>query len=480
MNKSIIEINAGRGFIMKLYNSLTRSKDDFIPVAEGRVNMYNCGPTVYNYIHVGNARPLVVFDTLRRFFIYKGYDVKFVVNFTDIDDKLINKANEEGVTVKDIAERYIEAFMEDGIGLNLYDYATINPKATDHINQIIDFIDGLIKKGAAYDVDGNVYFRIESAKNYGKLAKKNIDDLISGSRVDVSEEKENPMDFALWKKEKPGEPSWDSPWGKGRPGWHIECSVMAKTILGETIDIHSGGEDLQFPHHENEIAQSETLNEKPFANYWLHNGMITVDNKKMSKSLGNFFTVKEVAKEYDLEVLRFFLLSAHYRSPINFSRDVMEQTKNGLERLYNGKIQLEFLLDKTEDRVLSDEEDKMTGEVDKYKDDFIKAMEDDLNTADAIAALFELIKYTNSNFNDSTPKNLVQHSYNILVELAKVLGILTKKDEILEGEILDLIEKRTQARKDKDYKLSDEIRDSLKEKGIILEDTAEGVKWKRI
>ncbi len=465
---------------MKLYNSLTRSKDEFIPVEEGLVNMYNCGPTVYNYIHVGNARPLVIFDTLRRFFIYKGYDVKFVVNFTDIDDKLINKANEENTTVKQIAERYIEAFMEDAKGLNLYDYATINPKATDYINQIIDFIDGLIKKGAAYNVDGNVYFRIDRAKDYGKLSKKNIDDLISGSRVDVSDEKENPMDFALWKKEKPGEPSWDSPWGKGRPGWHIECSVMAKTILGETIDIHSGGEDLQFPHHENEIAQSETLNEKPFANYWLHNGMITVDNQKMSKSLGNFFTIKDVAKEYNLEVLRFFLLSAHYRSPINFSRDVMDQTKNGLERLYNGKIQLEYLMDRTEDRDLIGEEENMMQEVDKYKDEFIKGMEDDLNTADGISSLFELIKYTNSKFTESTSKKLIEYSYNILLELAKVLGILTKKDEILEDEILELIEKRSQARKNKDYKLSDEIRDSLKEKGIILEDTAEGVKWKRI
>ncbi|TJX13234.1 cysteine--tRNA ligase [Tissierella creatinini] len=465
---------------MKLYNSLTRSKEEFIPVEKGKVNMYNCGPTVYNYIHVGNARPLVVFDTLRRFLIYKGYDVKFVVNFTDIDDKIINKANEENTTVKNITERYIEAFMEDAKGLNLYDYSTINPKATDHISQIIEFIHGLIKKDAAYNVDGNVYFRIEKAKDYGKLSKKNIDDLISGARVDVSDEKENPMDFALWKKEKEGEPSWDSPWGKGRPGWHIECSVMAKDILGDTIDIHSGGEDLQFPHHENEIAQSETLNEKPFANYWLHNGMITVDNQKMSKSLGNFFTVKDVTKEYDLEVLRFFLLSAHYRSPINFSRDVMDQTKNGLERLYNGKKQLEYLLGKTEDRELSKEEEKMFMEVDKFKDEFIKSMEDDLNTADAITSIFELIKYTNTNLYESSSKKLIQYSYKLLMELSKILGILTKKDEILEDEILELIDKRTEARKNKDYKLSDEIRDRLKEQGIILEDTADGVKWKRI
>lgn len=322
---------------MKLYNTLTRRKEVFVPIEEGKVKMYNCGPTVYNYIHVGNARPLVIFDTLRRYFIYKGYDVKLVVNFTDIDDKMINKANEEGTTVKAIAERYIEAFLEDAKGLNLYDYETINPKATNYISQIIEFIEGLIEKGAAYNVNGNVYFSVEHAKDYGKLSKKNIEDLISGARVEISEEKRNPMDFALWKKEKEGEPSWDSPWGKGRPGWHIECSVMAKSLLGETIDIHSGGEDLQFPHHENEIAQSETLNEKPFANYWLHNGMITVDNKKMSKSEGNFFTLKDISKEYDLEAVRFFLLSAHYRTPINFSKEIMDHNVKGLERLYNCK-----------------------------------------------------------------------------------------------------------------------------------------------
>ena len=465
---------------MRLFNSLTRAKEEFIPVKEGQVNMYNCGPTVYNYIHVGNARPLVIFDTLRRFFIYKGYDVKFVVNFTDIDDKLINKAKDEGTTVKAIAERYIEAFMEDAKGLNLYDYATINPKATDFIDQMITFIDGLISKGAAYNVDGNVYFRVNKAKDYGKLSKKNIDDLISGARVDISEEKENPMDFALWKKEKEGEPSWDSPWGKGRPGWHIECSVMAKSILGETIDIHSGGEDLQFPHHENEIAQSETLNEKPFANYWLHNGMITVDNQKMSKSLGNFFTIKEVAKEYDLEVLRFFLLSAHYRSPINFSREVMDHIKNGLERLYNSKKNLEYLTSKAPDRDLNGEESKSLNDIDKYKAEFILSMEDDLNTADAVASLFELVKYFNTNFHEETSKKLIQYGYDIFTELAKVLGILERKDEILEEEIVQLIQKRADARKNKDYKLSDEIRDTLKEKGIILEDTADGVKWKRI
>lgn len=465
---------------MKLYNSLTRKKEEFVPEKEGHVNMYNCGPTVYNYIHVGNARPLVIFDTLRRFFIYKGYEVKLVVNFTDIDDKMIKKANEEGTTVKAIAERYIEAFMEDAKGLKLYDYDTTNPRATHFIPQIIGFIEGLIEKGAAYNVNGNVYFNIASAKDYGKLSKKNIEDLISGARVDINEEKKNPMDFALWKKEKEGEPSWDSPWGKGRPGWHIECSVMAKTLLGDTIDIHSGGEDLQFPHHENEIAQSETLNNQPFANYWLHNGMITVDNQKMSKSLGNFFTIKEVSREYDLEVLRFFLLSAHYRSPINFSRDVMNQTQNGLERLYNSKKNLEYLLDKVEEREIDESEKSLLNNIDEFKNKFIEAMEDDINTADAIAALFELAKLYNTNINGESSRGIVEYAYNTMMELTKVLGILKRQDEILESEILKLIEQRTEARKNKNYKLSDEIRDMLKEKGIILEDTKDGVKWKRV
>lgn len=465
---------------MKLYNSLTRKKEEFIPVEEGKVSMYNCGPTVYNYIHIGNARPLVVFDTLRRFFIYKGNEVKFVVNFTDVDDKIINKANDEGVTSKVIAERYIEAFMEDAKGLNIYDYETINPKATDYINQMIQFIEGLIEKDAAYNVDGNVYFNISSAKDYGKLSKKNIDDLISGARIEVSEEKRNPVDFALWKKAKEGEPYWESPWGNGRPGWHIECSVMAKSLLGDTIDIHSGGEDLQFPHHENEIAQSETLNEKPFANYWLHNGMINVDNQKMSKSLGNFFNLREITPEYDYETIRFFLISAHYRTPINFSREVMDHTKNGLERLYNSKNNLEYLIEKAEERELDQKEKALVDKVDNYKLEFIQGMEDDLNTADAIASLFELTKFANSYINEESSKKLVVYLYDTMIDLADILGILTKKTELLEEEILELIEKRTNARKDKNYKLSDEIRDLLKDKGIVLEDTQGGVKWKRI
>jgi cysteinyl-tRNA synthetase len=465
---------------MKIYNTLTRKKEEFIPVVEGQVSMYICGPTVYNYIHVGNARPMVIFDTLRRFFMYRGYNVKYISNFTDIDDRIINRANEENTAFNDISERYIKALMEDAKGLNIYEEKTIHPKATEFIQPMIEFIEALIEKGAAYNVDGNVYFNIDSAKDYGKLSKKNIEDLMSGARIEVSEEKNNPMDFALWKKAKEGEPYWESPWGNGRPGWHIECSVMSRTLLGDTIDIHAGGEDLQFPHHENEIAQSETLTEKPFANYWMHNGMLNVENQKMSKSLGNFFTVKEIAEEFDLEILRFFLLSAHYRSPMNFTREIMNQMENALERLYNGKKNLEYLLENAEDRELDKEEKDLLDTIEKFKKEFIESMEDDLNTADAIASLFDLVKFSNSNLNEKSSKKLIQISYDLLLELSDVLGILNKKDEILEVEILDLIEKRTMARKNKDFKLADEIRDMLKEKGIVLEDTQEGVKWKRI
>ena len=465
---------------MKLYNTLTRKKEEFKPVKENEITMYVCGPTVYNYIHVGNARLLVVFDTLRRYFVYKGYKVKYTVNFTDIDDKLINKANEENTTVKEIADRYIEEFIKDAEGLSLYEEETLHPRATEYIGKIIEFVDDLVKKGAAYNVDGNVYFDITKAYEYGKLSKKNLDELKSGARIEVSEEKKNPMDFALWKKAKPGEPSWDSPWGKGRPGWHIECSVMAKELLGETIDIHAGGEDLQFPHHENEIAQTETLTGKPFANYWLHNAMINVDNRKMSKSELNFFTVREISQEFDLEVLRFFILSAHYRNPINFSKELMESSKRALERLYNGKYNLEYLLSKAEDREVNEEEKEMLKQVDGYIEDFINSMEDDINTAEAIASLFELIKFTNSNFNEKTSKSVIQYTYDNLLSLSRVLGILYKENQILEEDILELIEKRTQARKNKDYALADKIRDQLREKGIVLEDTPEGVKWKRI
>lgn len=465
---------------MKLYNTLTRKKQEFKPIEEGKVTMYVCGPTVYNYIHVGNARPLVVFDTLRRYFKYKGYEVKYLVNFTDIDDKMIKKANEEGRTVKEIADRYIGEYFKDAKGLLLDEENTIHPRATEHIDEIIEFIKGLENKNCAYNVGGNVYFDITKAKDYGKLSKKNIEELMSGARIQINDEKKSPMDFALWKKEKPGEPSWDSPWGKGRPGWHIECSVMAKEFLGDTIDIHAGGEDLQFPHHENEIAQSETLTEKPFANYWLHNAMINVENVKMSKSKFNFFTVRDISQKFDLEVLRFFMLSAHYRNPVNFSMELMKQSQNGLERLYNGKNNLEYLLEKSSEKDLTHEDRNIIDEIDGYKHDFIESMEDDLNTADAISSLFEIVKCANTNFDENSSRSLIKYVYDIFIELSSVLGILSKKKEILDEEIIALIEKRNKARKEKNYKLADEIRDTLKDKGIVLEDTKEGAKWKRM
>ncbi len=461
---------------MKLYNTLTRTKEEFVPVQEGKVSMYNCGPTVYNYIHVGNARPLVTFDTLRRYFIYKGYDVNFVVNFTDIDDKIINRANDEGKTSKEIAETYIEAFMEDAKGLNLYDYRTTNPRATEFIEPMINFIEGLEQKHAAYAVDGNVYFNIEAAKDYGKLSKKNIDDLQSGARVDVNEDKHNPLDFVLWKKQKPGEPAWDSPWGPGRPGWHIECSVMAKTLLGDTIDIHSGGEDLQFPHHENEIAQSETLTGKPFAHYWLHNGMITVDKEKMSKSLGNFFTVKDVVKEYDYEVLRFFLLSAHYRTPLDYSRETMDHAKQGLRRLYNAKEHMETLLeDAPEGHTTEAVEQVVAG----FQEDFIYHMDDDLNTAAAMATLFDMARYANTKFNENTVRGDLDTFLQNFMELADVLGLLKHGEGTADDEVLALIEERNQARQQKDYVRADEIREMIRERGYEIEDTSKGTVWKK-
>lgn len=465
---------------MKLYNTLTRKKEEFIPVNKDKVTMYVCGPTVYNYIHVGNARPFVVFDVLRRYLEYKGYEVNYLLNFTDIDDKMIKKANEEGKTVKEIADKFINEFLIDAKGLNLKEETTNHPRATEHIQDIIEFIQELIDKGYAYSANGDVYFDVSKLNDYGKLSKKNIDELISGARVEVNENKKNPGDFVLWKAEKPGEPSWDSPWGKGRPGWHIECSVMARKYLGDTIDIHAGGEDLQFPHHENEIAQSESLTGKPFAKYWLHNGMINIENQKMSKSLNNFFTVRDISKEFDLEVLRFLILSGHYRKPINFSRDLVIQAKNSLDRIYNGKKNLEHLIDVSQDKALTDEDNKIIEEINKYKEKFINSMEDDLNTPDAITALFELVKYANTNLSVDTPKKVVEKAYNILIELSGVLGILTKKEEMLDEEILELIEKRNEARKNKNYQLADKIRDELKEKGIILEDTPQGVKWRRI
>lgn len=440
--------------------------------------MYNCGPTVYNFIHVGNARPLVVFDTLRRYFIYKGYDVDFVVNFTDIDDKLINRAKDENTTVFDVADRYIDEFMQDANGLNLYTYKTINPRATEFIEPMLEFVAGLVEKGAAYPADGDVYFDITKAKDYGKLSGKNIDELQSGARIEVNSAKKNPGDFVLWKGKKEGEPFWASPWGDGRPGWHLECSVMAKTLLGETIDIHSGGEDLQFPHHENEIAQSETLTGKTFANYWLHNGMITVDGTKMSKSLGNFFTVREVANVFDLEVLRFFLLSAHYRSPINYSYDAMEQTKAGLDRLYGVRDHMEQLL--KGDMEAGNNAD-FDADVQKEKEEFMAAMDDDLNTARATGALFTLARDINTFIAKGPKKDSLQSAYDTFMELADVLGILYRREEADEDSAIEaLLEERKAARANKDFARADAIRDELFEKGIAIEDTREGTLWKRI
>lgn len=448
--------------------------------------MYVCGPTVYDYIHIGNARPLVVFDTLHRYFKWKGYQVKYVVNFTDIDDKIINRSKAENAGFQEISERYIAAFKDQAGQLNLLEEETVHPRATDTIPEILDFIGGLIEKGAAYDAEDAVYFDVSKLDDYGKLSKKNIEDLMAGARIRVNEQKEDPLDFALWKKQKEeGEPAWDSPWGPGRPGWHIECSAMAKTILGDTIDIHAGGADLQFPHHENEIAQSETLNEQDFARYWMHNSMITVTSEsgaheKMSKSKGNFWTLKDISEEYDLILVRMWLLSAHYRSPINFSKEVMDQTYNGYQRLINGKSKMERLLDFAEDRDLSDKDRDLLDRVMDRRADFERVMDDDLNTADALTALYEIVKLSNSELDETSPKQLVDRIYAVFTELMEVLGLKDfSVEEILDEEIDRLIEERTQARKNKDFKRADEIRDQLKDRGIILKDTPTGVTWTR-
>ena len=443
------------------------------------VRMYNCGPTVYNYIHVGNARPMVVFDTLRRYFIYKGYDVDFVVNFTDVDDKMIKRANEEGVTVADIADRFIGEFKKDAQGLKLYDYKTINPRATEYMDEIISFVKDLVDKDYAYELNGDVYFDITKAKDYGKLSGKKLDELQSGARIGVNDQKKNPGDFALWKKKKEGEPAWPSPWSEGRPGWHIECSVMAKTLLGKTIDIHTGGEDLEFPHHENEIAQSEAHNGQDFARFWLHNGMITVDHEKMSKSKGNFFTVRDISKEYDLEVLRLFLLSSHYRSPINFSKEVMDQNKHALERLYNTKTRLQEALEKAE----PGRDEAFESQVESLKAAFIENMEDDMNTAGSLGQVFDLSKLINQGINDGVKKDSLEKAGKVYEDLSQVLGLLHKREEgedSLDEEILGLIKEREEARKNKDFARADELRDLLKEKGIAIKDSREGTQWKRI
>lgn len=467
---------------MKLYNTMSKSKEEFVPLEEGKVRMYVCGPTVYNFIHIGNARPMIVFDTVRRYFEYKGYDVNFVTNFTDVDDKIIKKAIEEGVTADEISKRYIAECKRDMEGLNVKP-ATTHPLATEEIGGMIELIQTLIEKGYAYAKNGTVYFRTRQFKDYGKLSHKNLDDLRSGNRsllVSGEDEKEDPLDFVLWKPKKEGEPAWESPWSDGRPGWHIECSEMSKKYLGEQIDIHAGGEDLIFPHHENEIAQSEAANGKEFAKYWLHNGFLNIDNRKMSKSLGNFFTVREISEKYDLQVLRFFMLSAHYRSPLNFSAELMEAAKNGLERIKTAADNLRFLLGNSFVKEMTEAEQGKMAKAQDYILNFEKAMEDDFNTADAIAAVFEMVKYANTTTDGESSKAYLQGLLEMIVKLTDVLGIaVEEKEELLDGDIEALIQERQAARKERNFARADEIRGELLTRGIILEDTREGVKWKR-
>lgn len=465
---------------MKLYNTLTRKKEEFKPITPGKVKMYVCGPTVYNYFHIGNGRTFIVFDTVRRYLEYRGYEVDFVQNFTDIDDKMIKKANEEHTTVKDVGDKFIKEYYKDADALNI-ERATVNPRATEYIQDVIDFVSGLIEKGYAYEVDGDVYFSTKKFQGYGKLSGQNIEDLQAGARINVDERKRDPMDFAVWKAEKPGEPSWDCPWGKGRPGWHIECSCMAKKILGETIDIHAGGMDLTFPHHENEIAQSEALTGKTFAHYWLHSAYINVNNQKMSKSLNNFFTAREVLAEYDADVIRFFMLSAHYRIQINFSKELLDSAKASVERLYNAIGNLENLLDEVSVENMTDAEKEYLESLDKYRQKYIEKMDDDFNTADAITVLFELAKDLNTNVSVNSSKELVTKALELMRELGGPLGILQKTTKgSLEDEVEALIEQRQEARKNRDFALADKIRDDLKARGIVLEDTPQGVRWKKV
>ena len=467
---------------MKVFNTLTKKKEEFVPLEEGKVRMYVCGPTVYNYIHIGNARPMIVFDTVRRYFEYKGYDVNYVSNFTDVDDKIIKKAIEEQVSAQEISQRYIAECKKDMAGMNVKP-ATKHPLATEEICGMVEMISELIEKGYAYEKNGTVYFSTRKFKDYGKLSHKNLDDLRSGGRsllVSGEDEKEDPLDFVLWKPKKEGEPFWKSPWSDGRPGWHIECSVMSRKYLGEQIDIHAGGEDLIFPHHENEIAQSEAANGKEFARYWMHNAFLNIDNRKMSKSLGNFRTVREISEQYDLQVLRFFMLSAHYRSPLNFSAELMEASKNGLERILNATDNLKHLSASVAAEEMSAEEKEAFSKTDAYVEEFEKAMDDDFNTADAIAAIFELVKYANTTATAESSKEYLRGLLDRIVKLGDVLGlILDKKEELLDADIEKLIEERQTARKAKDFARADAIRDELLEKGIILKDTREGVQWKK-
>ena len=468
---------------MKIFNTLTRRKEEFVPLEEGKVKMYVCGPTVYNLIHIGNARPMIIFDTVRRYMEYKGYEVNYVSNFTDVDDKIIKTAIEEGVSAEEVSTRYIKECKKDMADMNVKP-ATTAPQATQEIQGMIDMIQTLIDKGYAYPAaDGTVYFRVKKFKEYGKLSHKNLDDLQSGFRslkVSGEDQKEDPLDFVLWKPKKEGEPSWPSPWCDGRPGWHIECSVMSKKYLGEEIDIHAGGEDLIFPHHENEIAQSECCNGKIFARYWMHNGFLNIDNRKMSKSLGNFRTVRQIGEQYDLQVLRFFMLNAHYRSPLNFSADLMEAAKNSLERILEAAGKLKDRKDNAAKESITEEELELLKEAEGFVTKFEDAMDDDFNTADALAAIFELVKFANTNVDENSSKEFAGGLYEELFKLSDVLGLkIEKKEEILDKEIEDLIQERQAARKAKDFKRADEIRDELLKKGIILKDTREGVKWQR-
>ena len=464
---------------MKLYNTLTRKKEEFIPLDENKVKMYVCGPTVYDYIHIGNARPYVVFDTIRRYLEYKGYEVTYVQNFTDVDDKIIKRANEEGVSMEVISNRYIEEALKDAKALNVKQ-PSYAPRVTNEIKEIIEMIQTLIEKGHAYEKNGNVFFDTKSFAEYGKLSGKKLEELEIGSRIKLDEAKKNETDFVLWKPKKEGEPAWESPWGEGRPGWHIECSVMAKKYLGEEIDIHAGGEDLVFPHHENEVAQSECCNEKQFAKYWLHNGFINVDNEKMSKSKGNFFTVRDISKSIPYDVIRFFILCGHYRAPINFSKETLESSKKSLDRIKNCHKNLNHLIANAKEQ--GEDDNILFDEIEKHKKDFIEEMDNDFNTANAITSIFEIVRLINSKVSEKSSKSYLEKALSELLELCNILGILYQYEEssIDEAEIQELINKRQEAKKNKDYNLADEIRDSLKEKGILLQDTSAGVIWSKI
>ncbi len=463
---------------MQIYNSKNRRKEEFVPIHPGEVRMYACGPTVYDYFHIGNARPFIVFDVLRRYFEHRGYKVTFVQNFTDIDDKMIKRANAEGITVKELGDRFIKEYYQDAQALGVRP-ATVHPRATEHIPQIIALVQKLIDKGLAYEVNGDVYFDTAAFPAYGSLSGQNLEDLEAGARVEVDSVKKNPADFAVWKAQKPGEPAWESPWGMGRPGWHIECSAMSMTYLGETFDIHGGGKDLLFPHHENEVAQSEGATGKPYVHYWMHNGFINIDNEKMSKSLGNFFTVRDILKEYDPEDVRMFMLSAQYRSPVNFSREMIAQAHSSLSRLYTARDQMNFLLQHAPERELTEEENAFVQRVQEHVAKFDSAMDDDLNTADAMGAIFELVRDTNQNLNAETAKGAIEAALKALTELCDVLGLLMKKAGELPADIQALADARVQARKDKDWKKSDELRDQLKALGYTVEDTKEGQKVRK-